>query len=483
MEEKEIKIQTTEGEALKAQNKLAQFFKFHKKQKDVYYDTRDLFFEKKKHSIRLRYEGKETILALKILYWMEKRKEWFIFEKELKAPFDSSEVKKLFNIIGLKLGVEDGISPVELKRILYNSGLTEMIVIDKDRNVYEFEGAEVSVDRIKKLGTFIEIEKSDEPWSVLRKIRVKKRREIRAGYTSLFVRKFFNFSESDLIKFYALNPCWNVLKSEAKMYEDLNQKEYYYVGISGIAMDLNIIHLLESLKSEKNRIYKVFAVFWDDVIQTSPFTEKIFANAKKEGLIKSNLNCLTYFFEKNFKNSWELSKITDLTAKLLSKPETRLIINKILEECSLEYLNSKFDKKDIDMHKILNIIHDYLIFYNSEDFFGKKIGVYFVGDRHKYLRGLLNKHVVEKNYQQTRYFKSMSMPATGMKIRVNPQMSEKEIKRTINDWMEDEKNKNEKTEFLKWLKANDDIDEIYDKISEKYKELLGVNLNSKKGQC
>jgi len=475
MEEKEIKLNIGQEEYLRLKSLLGKYLVKEKKQKDSYFDTDSFFYESHKHSIRLRHEGDKSEFALKILFYLNNRDDWYVYEMESSLPLNKDFLKGIFLILGLEhrtLNFEP-IFEGNLIEILSKLGLKEKIVITKQRQIYDYLGAELSLDYIEGLGYFLEIEKHNLPWQIVKDLGLKDYVEIRTGYTDIYTDKFYKDKlphSSTTKQFYIKNSKWNVLESETSLYDEINSKINMYVGISGISLDLSVMHLFDQILQKKEQIYCIYVVIWDNIIKSSNFSAQIFPNLSSEEIINNFIGHVSTFLEKNNINH-NIIKITDLIPKIVFDTQSQEVINNILSSISLRYLNQKFDKQDIDFAKLYTIILDYLVFYNSEKIFDKKINCYLVGTRHKNLRGIFNKFLPEKDYQKTEYFDSLKCPADGSKIRLHLGLSKEEIVRLLVDNSE---NGLVVGPMLSWLGLSSwDAEQIYQKIQEKYKKLIG----------
>lgn len=474
MEEKEIKLSITSEDYFRLKSLFGPYFTEEKNQRDVYFDTDTFFYESHKHSIRLRYEEGRMNFALKILFYLDNREDWYVYEQESPLPISADFLAGIFYILGLDYDNynQDMLSEQDLIDTLAIAGLKPKITITKKRNIYNYKGAEISLDYIKELGYFIEIEKHDFPWEIVDELGLKDYHEVRTGYTDIYTDKYYpdKLPHSSTIKqFYDTDSKWNVLKNEEDLYNNLNSKVSMYVGISGISLDLSVMYLFDKILEKKEEIYYLYVVVWDNLIQSSMFSAQIFPELSLEEITNRFIGNIQRFLEKNGIN-YKLIKMTDLIPKIVSNKENQEIIDRILSAISLSYLNQKFPKQDIDFSKIYNIILDYLAFYNSETLFGKKINCYFVGSRHKNLRAIFNKLLPEKNYQKTEYFESLKCPADGSKIRLHLGQDKEEIIRILVDNRE---NKLIVCPLLSWLNLSSwDPEQIYKKIQEKYNKLL-----------
>lgn len=88
-------------------------------------------------------------------------------------------------------------SPKELKKILSRVFLVS-IIVDKQRTIYRYKNARVHIDKVKKMGNFMEIEvevKKGENQAknlmeeLLNHLRIPQRNFIRQSYSDLLMRK------------------------------------------------------------------------------------------------------------------------------------------------------------------------------------------------------------------------------------------------------------------------------------------------------
>lgn len=180
--EVEIKIQVSSSKFTSIQKRLRRIGKFKKKvhQHDEYFSPKHRDFFKLKFPIeylRIRHMGNKAILNYKYWHVDENNETTHCDEYETQVS-DYSKLVKIFK----PLGVE------------------KRIVVDKDREVYEINGKfEVSLDIVKSLGKFIEIESinSDDTPRKIRKELFEHARSLglnpdvrdKHGYVVLLIEK------------------------------------------------------------------------------------------------------------------------------------------------------------------------------------------------------------------------------------------------------------------------------------------------------
>ncbi|KKP69254.1 hypothetical protein A2X44_02600 [candidate division CPR3 bacterium GWF2_35_18] len=102
--------------------------------------------------------------------------------------------------------VENGIELLTLYKTL---GYKELIVIDKERKVYEYPGFEIGVDTVKGLGNFVEVELKKEVTDVkdghrlieklLLEIGIKEYNKQNRGYVSMMLNPDYDFATHEEI--------------------------------------------------------------------------------------------------------------------------------------------------------------------------------------------------------------------------------------------------------------------------------------------
>jgi adenylate cyclase class IV len=232
IEEKEIKIEVLEKfntKELIKKLKLVLPLKFisQKITKDIYFDTanKDLF--NLNHALRLRESKKESSIAYKALFYTPQRKQsqWFILEKEFNFLLKKEQFIEIFSMITLPnlnlnlfKNISSELSKKEIQKIFLKMGFKKSIVLIKKRYSFKCEKSIISLDDIKNLGIFIEIESPthEELESILKKISFNFKQE-RYGYTNIYSERILNIKIPDYNKKYTENPEWNYLPGQKEI--------------------------------------------------------------------------------------------------------------------------------------------------------------------------------------------------------------------------------------------------------------------------
>lgn len=138
-------------------------------QVDTYFDFKDmkLYYEDK--ALRLRKEENKLFLTLK-----GKRKKALIKTRdEISVELNIKQEK---NII----------------KILNEIGLEKIGIIQKRREIYNFKEVEISIDKVKKLGKFLEIEFNGKSQSVIdnlvRNLALSKNMVVKETYPEMLIK-------------------------------------------------------------------------------------------------------------------------------------------------------------------------------------------------------------------------------------------------------------------------------------------------------
>lgn len=236
-EEKEIKIEILNKKINFAslRRKIEDLYKIkfvkNSYSQDYYYDDYKNRFFNLNHAIRIRRSDKGASLCYKALFKVPQRTEnpWFVLEKELGFPISKKNFIEFANLISLDLNILDLPEKIEEGLIdgFFNQiGLRQTITINKSRLESSKEnGFHVILDRVEKLGTFVEVEAEEDD---LLKEFISKfpflNREIRYGYTNLYAERVLGLHIPDFNKKYQQNPNWNYLNSQKKIVKDLMSK-------------------------------------------------------------------------------------------------------------------------------------------------------------------------------------------------------------------------------------------------------------------
>ena len=111
---------------------------------DVYFGHPSRNFASTDEALRLRRIGVQTLITYK-------------------GPRMSGRSKT-------RMELESGIEDFEIMRgILHNLGFSEAGVVEKKRDVYDYRGIEVCLDRVSGLGDFVELEKSGDDRELVEK--------------------------------------------------------------------------------------------------------------------------------------------------------------------------------------------------------------------------------------------------------------------------------------------------------------------------
>ncbi len=199
-------------------------------QEDIYFDFDNGHLFEIDHVIRIRYENKVPLcFEFKTIFHTPNRKEkWYIEEERFEFPIkDITRLVELFNRLGLdskEILSFTLINLENLKQILFNNRLKEYITIKKNRKVFKKSSISFMLDKVHKLGNFLEIETSDEnPEEILTNLKLKDGYDkVILGYTNLYLKYVLNKPHNKMERFKE-NPTWNVLDTETEIYNKINE--------------------------------------------------------------------------------------------------------------------------------------------------------------------------------------------------------------------------------------------------------------------
>jgi adenylate cyclase class 2 len=93
----------------------------------------------------------------------------------------------------------------DVMQVFEKRGFTKQVIVDKTRDIYQYEDFEIVFDDVKKLGKFVEIElKSDEQnsavgikkiYDLLKKIGLTQFIQFDRGYLCMMLNQGYNFGE------------------------------------------------------------------------------------------------------------------------------------------------------------------------------------------------------------------------------------------------------------------------------------------------
>ncbi|GEM_PF-2503329 len=227
-EEKEIKIQLFENKDVREiRAKLSQQLRWSKTvvQSDHYYDDADFLFTKRDRGLRIRFVGGNPIdFTCKALFYIPERKPspWYVEEHVFKLPTKERDaIRKIFERFNLQFDlINASITYADVDMHLRKNNLSPKLIIEKKREVFVYEDAQVILDEVKDLGIFMEIEtKTSSPMEIAKKLDLLKygARTIE-GYTTLLSRKLGLAEMKQKEPLYVENPTWNVFPKEKEIY-------------------------------------------------------------------------------------------------------------------------------------------------------------------------------------------------------------------------------------------------------------------------
>jgi adenylate cyclase class IV len=196
-------------------------------QTDVYWDTSDFKIINLKRGLRLRNGSK---LEFKSLF--KKQNGEYVVE-EIEIGNGTIDKSKLMEILVTRLNVCESGSfdninfSEDIKTVLKNLGLNPMLVLKKERIVYENGEFEVCIDAIKGYPPYLEVEsKSKEEHKLLEftseLVRKVKLAEVQQGYLDIIFSSLPNiFSPEEFKKKFDKQFNWNVLPGERKLVLEL----------------------------------------------------------------------------------------------------------------------------------------------------------------------------------------------------------------------------------------------------------------------
>lgn len=248
-EEKEVKVQLSPEQYNNLLAYLPSVAKVLKKirQKDIYYDNKDLYITNLNRGLRIRFdEGVPFSLEFKSLFYnpyAEKNNPWFIEEIVFPFPVVTKDLKNLFTILTrLKLPLSTSarcfllngptskrsrgpFSSCVIEEILLEHNLKPMIIVDKKRMIYQDNrNTQYVLDFIEGLGYFLEIESEiDNPLGVLESLPIDEELQvIRSGYNDMLADKLVDYVPNEVKqRMFKEDQKWNVLDGEEELVEKL----------------------------------------------------------------------------------------------------------------------------------------------------------------------------------------------------------------------------------------------------------------------
>jgi len=234
-EEKEVKIRLRDSQPLDSVIERVEKLGFQKvsekTQVDSYFDFPDFRLCEKAQALRIRSEnGIAKCFEFKVMFYLPCRKNpWFV--EEICADFpisDSEKVGEIFDLLGLeKLPANYPLTPETAAELLKENGIERMFEIKKQRSSFRKKGTMIELDSVEGLGNFLEIESAEkDAGELLHEFGLGELGfEVKFGYTSLYLEKFYGKDLSNLKEKFAQNPEWNLLESELSFYKRLCEKE------------------------------------------------------------------------------------------------------------------------------------------------------------------------------------------------------------------------------------------------------------------
>lgn len=225
-EEKEIKVEILGKNkdfgtiVSKIENQFNVKFGSFKEEVDTYYDNDNLLYFKHNHVLRLRNNPSENSIAYKALFYIPERKEnpWFVLEKESEFPLSKTFIEELTDISRINLSQKEFLNSEEINSELLNLGFKEKMVLRKYRKKAKIDNSkEITLDYVKNLGVFIELEEKESRGEGLHKILERmpfEYKEERFGYTNLYAERVLGVEIPDFKKLYERNPEWNFFQGQ-----------------------------------------------------------------------------------------------------------------------------------------------------------------------------------------------------------------------------------------------------------------------------
>jgi adenylate cyclase class IV len=230
-EEKEIKIALFKNkDAKEIRTKLSHHLKLSNAvvQSDHYYDNADFLFTKRDRGLRIRYVGGIPVdFTCKALFYIPQRNPspWYVEEHVFKLPTkERGAIREIFERFDLAFDQNNNLlTYADLDICLRKNNLSPKLIIEKKREIFMYEDAQVILDEVKNLGVFIEIEtKTSSPMEIVKKLNLLQYgvRTIE-GYTTLLSRKLGLVEMKQKEPLYIENPTWNVFPKEKEIYDAL----------------------------------------------------------------------------------------------------------------------------------------------------------------------------------------------------------------------------------------------------------------------
>lgn len=176
----ELKVKVKDVKALKTRlAKLRAEFKERITNIDHYFSVKHRDFMKTKECLRIRVvpENEIAILTYKPETTDEMKKSGFIWKKELEIAFNANDSEAL-------------------KAILECLDCQNLVTVYKTRENFEVDGLKITIDEVKGIGSFMEIEKisenisaaKEEVWSMLERLGFGKKDLELANYRDLMLK-------------------------------------------------------------------------------------------------------------------------------------------------------------------------------------------------------------------------------------------------------------------------------------------------------
>jgi len=183
-------------------------------QLDEYFDTPELRFTNLRRGIRLRNKKK---LEFKSLFYDGNR--YLVEEIEIT---DDKELEKLLT---KRLGLKETVNNENIS-IFKRFGLSPQQVINKFRTNLKLEKLVLSIDKVKGLPVYIEIEGDDDELLNSLEIFIRTQTLLESAGTRGYVNLLYEndprmISKEDFTKRFSEQPDWNVLDTEKKLVENL----------------------------------------------------------------------------------------------------------------------------------------------------------------------------------------------------------------------------------------------------------------------
>ncbi len=193
------------------------------KQTDIYFDTKNWFLYKNIAALRLRQiDNKDSSFSFKKVFYLPKKKDYYIEEIEVKFPFkDYAKLKEIFERVNIPFKESVFKSGSELTKYLSGYKYFDKQKMPKIRSVYSDGEDEITIDNVENVGIIVELEcLENDPFHIIKTIlKNKEWNRSLEGTSYIWLRKVKGLTShlSNLERF-KTEPDWNVWENERAMY-------------------------------------------------------------------------------------------------------------------------------------------------------------------------------------------------------------------------------------------------------------------------